>query len=128
MPTVPYKDPYFMPKNTFKPKPREYFAARTTYKLPEHLKEKVKKIQATPQPRFDERRYIICCYNFGSKEQRDLANFILSISPPRRIKYGTNSTWLVQRPEGFTDTYHLNPHTKDRLLPLIFEAIENGTL
>lgn len=126
-----YKDPYFLPPNTFKRKPREYYAARTTYKLPEHLKPILEEYLKKPQPRLNKYDYCICCYRGGgyrSKEQENLSNFIMSILPDRRADDWKHAVYLVKRPKGFTKTFALNRKTKDRLLPLIFEAIEKGTL
>ena len=129
MPRCKYKDPYFMPKNTFKPKPREYYAAKTTIKLTPEQQEKVKKLQAIPQPRFDRNNYVLLCSKTGSKEQQNLGNFAFSIAPPRRRdSKDQTSVWLVKRPKGFKKSFPLNPSTKDKFLPLIFEAIENGSL
>ena len=130
MPTVPYKDPYYLPKNTFKPKLREYYATHTSYKLPEHLKPILKEYLKKPQPRLNPEDYLIVCYRntTASKESIDLANFIWSITPPRRTQEGLNRVCLVKRPKGISGTYALNLSTKDKLLPVIFEAIEKGIL
>ena len=121
-----YKDPYFLPPNTFKPKPREYYASRTTYKLPEHLKPILEEYLKKPQPRFNKDDYCVCCYRDGSPQQMDLANFIYSIIPDRRKVQGLPCVYMVKRPKGFTKTFSLNTHTKDKILPLIFEAIEKS--
>lgn len=125
----PRKNPYYLPKNTFKRRPREYYAAKTTYKLPEHLRPILEEYLKKPQPRFNKNDYCVCCYRgYRSKEQLDLANFIMSILPDRRTEDGKYAVYLVKRPKGFTKTFPLNSFTKDKLLPLIFEAIEKGTL
>ena len=123
-----YKDPFFMPKNTFKPKPREYYANKTTIKLTPEQQDKVKKLQSIPQPRFNKTNYVVYCSNDGSPEQRNLGNFAFSIAPPRRQQSYSHAVWLVKRPKGFKKSFPLNPKTKDKILPLIFEAIENGSL
>lgn len=123
-----YKDPYYYPKNMFKKKPREYYAAKTTYKLPEHLKPILEEYLKKPQPKFNKDNYCVCCYMYRSEAQKDLANFIFSIAPDRRTQDGYTCVWLVKRPKGFTKTLPLNTRTKDKLLPLIFEAIEKGQL
>lgn len=128
MPLSPYKDPYYMPKNTFKRRPREYYAARTTYKLPEHLKPILEEYLKKPQPKFNKDDYCVCCVRGYKKEQDDLVNFILSILPDRRTLDGRASVYLVKRPKGFKKTFPLNLRTKDKVLPIVFEAIENGTL
>lgn len=123
-----YKDPYYYPKNMFQKKPREYYAARTTYKLPEHLKPILEEYLKKPQPKFNENDYCVCCYLDRSPAQDDLAYFALSIAPYRRMKEGYKRVWLVKRPKGFTKTLPLNPSTKDKVLPIIYEAIEKGCL
>jgi hypothetical protein len=123
-----YKDPYYYPKNMFQKKPREYYAARTTYKLPEHLKPILEEYLKKPQPKFNKDNYCVCCYKYRSPEQTNLSNFIISIAPYRRMEEGRTCIWLVKRPKGFTKTLPLNPSTKDKVLPLIFEAIEKGCL
>lgn len=129
MPKVPYKNPYFYPKNMFKPRSREYYASQTTYKLPEHLKPILEEYLKKPQPKFNKKYYCVCCNREKrSKEQLDLANFIFSIAPDRRREDNRHTIYLVQRPKGFTKTFVLNPHTKDKILPLVFEAIEKGIL
>ena len=87
-----YKDPYFLPKNTFKPKPREYYASKTTYQVPDYLKKKLKEYLKKPQPRLNPKDYLIICYKNSSdpKEQQDLANFIWSIAPDRRKEEGAD--------------------------------------
>ena len=126
----PFKDPYHLPKNLFKPKPREYYASRTTYKLPPHLQKKLDEYLKKPQPRFNRDDYLIVCCNISNhtKENQDLANFIWSIAPDRRKQSGTHYVYLVKRPKGIKETYAINPSTKDQLLPIIYQAIENGTL
>lgn len=128
MPKAPYKNPYFYPKNMFKPKDRKYYAERTTYKLPEHLKPILEEYLKKPQPKFNKANYCVCCYREGSKAQMDLANFIFSIAPERRKVQGNPAVYLVKRPKGFTKTFALNNYTKDKVLPIIFEAIEKGCL
>lgn len=125
-----FKDPYYIPKNTFKPKPREYYAARTTYKLPKHLQKKLNEYLKKPQPRFNPQDYLIVCCNISNnpKPHQDLANFIFSIAPDRRKLSGTHYVYLVKRPKGTTITYAINPSTKDQLLPIIYEAIDKGIL
>lgn len=123
-----YKDPYFYPKNMFQRKPREYYAARTTYKLPEHLKPILEEYLKKPQPKFNKDNYCVCCYFRRSAAQDNLANFVMSIAPYRRMKEGYKCVWVVKRPKGFTKTLPLNPSTKDKVLPIIFEAIEKGCL
>ena len=125
-----YKDPYFIPKNTFQPKPREYYASKTSYRLPEHLKKKLNEYLKKPQPRLNPKDYLIICYknSSDSKEQQDLANFIWSIAPDRRKADGVNRVYLVKRPKGISQTFALNPSTKDQLLPIIYEAIDKGIL
>lgn len=123
-----YKDPYYYPKNMFKKKPREYYAAKTTYKLPEHLKPILEEYLKKPQPKFRKEDYCVCCNRLRNKEQDNLVNFILSIIPDRRTVDGRTQIFLVKRPKGFTKTIPLNLKTQDKVLPIIFEAIENGTL
>lgn len=125
-----YKDPYYVPKNTFKAKPREYYASKTTYKLPERLKPLLDEYLKKPQPRFNPDDYVIVCSKFltDSKEHQDLSNFIWSIAPERRKQKGRPYVYLVKRPKGVKHTYAINPSTKDKLLPIIFEAIEKGCL
>lgn len=124
-----YKDPYYLPKNTFTPRPREYYASLTTYKVPEHLQKKLEEYLKKPQPKFNKQDYLIVCYRNSSdpKPQQDLANFAYSIAPDRR-RDGINRVFLVKRPKGTTQFYALNPSTKDQLLPIIFEAIDKGIL
>lgn len=125
-----YKDPYYLPKNTFKPRPREFYASKTTYKVPEYLKKKLEEYLAKPQPRLNPKDYLIVCYRNSSDPlpQQDLANFAYSIAPERRKQKGVNKVYLVKRPKGISQTYALNPSTKDQLLPIIFEAIDKGVL
>ena len=126
----PFKDPYHLPKNLFQPKPREYYASKTSYKLPVYLRKKLKEYLKKPQPRFNPKDYLIVCCNISnnSKEHQDLANFIWSIAPDRRKESGRHYVYLVKRPKGTTITYAINPSTKDQLLPIIYEAIEKEIL
>lgn len=113
----------------FQNKPREYYAAHTTYRLPEHLKPILEEYLKKPQPKFRKEDYCVCCHREKrNKEHLDLANFIFSIAPDRRKVESRYAVYLVKRPKGFTKTLSLNPHTKDKVLPLIFEAIERGCL
>ena len=125
-----YKDPYYMPKNVFKRRPREYYAARTTIKLPEHLKPILEEYLKKPQPRFNKDDYLIMSSKHpkDSKEHQDLANFARSIAPDRRTRDGFQYIYLVKKDPQYPNQLALNPSTKDKLLPIIFKAIELGEL
>ena len=120
-----YKDPYFQPANMFKRKPREHYASQTNMKLPEHLKPMLEKILSKPQPKFKKENYCVCMTRY--KVSPDLRNFILSILPDRRTVDGCEVVYMVQRPKGYHHNITLSDKTKDKILPLIYEAIENGT-
>lgn len=118
-----YKDPYFLPKNTFK-KDRAKYAAQTTYKLPEHLKPILEEYLKKPQPKFNKDDYCVCM--FHSMVSKDLKNFILSIIPDRRTRDGQGEVYMIRRQPGMKGKFHLTEKTKDKLLPAIFQAIEKG--
>lgn len=125
------KDPYYLPKNTFQAKPREYYEERTTIKLTDEQKEKLKKIWEQPQKRVNPEEYAICVACVTPKRKKaDLENFAKSIAPKRRFA-DEHYIFLVKKEPNnlnFRGNYRLNLKTKDILLPIIFQAIENGTL
>lgn len=124
------KDPYYQPKNKFQAKPREYYESLSPIKLTDEQKEKLKKIWEQPQERVNPEDYAICVACTKSQEKEGLCFFIKSIAPSRRFADCHYIFLVKKKPNNlnFKGNYRLNLKTKDFLLPVIFQAIDNGTL
>lgn len=123
-----YKDPYFIPKNTFQPKPREYYESLTDIKITDKQREKLKKIWEQPQSLVQPEDYavtILC-----GRKADSLIAFVKSIVPRRRMTNDHYIYLVKKKPNNFNfkGSYLLNKNTKDYILPIIFDAIENETL
>lgn len=123
-----YKDPYFMPKNLFQPKSREYYESLTDIKLTDEQRRKLEEIWKKPQPLVVPDEYLITM-KVGKKPDNLIA-FIKSIIPRRRMANDHYLYLVKKKPNNITmkGNYLLNNDTKDSILPIIFQSIDNGTL
>lgn len=123
-----YKDSYYTPKNLFQPKPREYYESLTDIKITDEQREKLKKIWDMPQPRVVPEEFVITMK--CAKKPDSLMAFIKSIIPRRRMTNDHYVYLVKKKPNGFDfkGNYLLSSRTKDVLLPIVFQAIDNGTI
>ena len=123
-----YKDSYYTPKNLFQPKPREYYESLTDIKLTKYQKQKLKKIWSMPQPLVVPEDYAITIK--CGKKPDSLIAFVKSIVPRRRMTNDHYIYLVKKKPNNFNfkGNYLLSNRTKEHLLPVVFQAIDNETL
>ena len=123
-----FKDEYYTPKNLFQPKPREYYESLTDIKITEAQREKLREVWEQPQPRVVPEEYAITM-KCGRKPDSLMA-FIKSIIPRRRMTNDHYVYLVKKKPNNFSfkGNYLLSNRTKQHLLPIIFQAIDNGTI
>lgn len=122
-----YKDEYYTPKNIFRKKPREYYKEKTTIELPEHLKEKLERIQNQPKKRLVPEEYVFEC---DAHTIDNFSSFIKYIIPDRRMGNDHYIYLVKKKPNNlsFEGNIRIGLKNYKNVLDIIFESIENETL
>lgn len=122
------KDPYFVPKNLFQPKPREYYEKMTDIRITPEQRRKLERLWKEPQSLVIPDDFLVTM-KVGKKPDNLIA-FIKSIIPRRRMANDHYIYLIKKKPNNIrmSGNYLLNNDTKDYILPLVFKAIDNGTL
>jgi hypothetical protein len=126
--TKHYKDVFYTPKNLFQPKPREYYESLTDIKLSEERKEKLERIWKQPTQLVVPDDYLIAVK--CGKKPDSLIAFVKYITPRRRMTNDHYIYLVKKKPNkiNIKGNYLLSQRTRDAILPIILQAIDNETL